>query len=217
MFQRNTLLFKDFVNMKKSCNQSMCQWRPSHKGSNYLKKTKTKNDAVRIVEYLCHTGCSMSLNFPPKSSSIMLVQKQTKENVCFVMRKPRTVQRRFQEVAFIFSFFNFFIFLQRGRSFLRLHTRFALLAQVAPRASAYFITSRCHCCTEGIFFFLSFFFFLFVQGQTLMYKSSFCPFVCNGTTPQASRYCRAVDLDLWVLAFVPVCLDEQRKPFPPQL
>lgn len=165
----------------------------------------------------------MSLNFRQTALPSCLCKKN-KRKQRLLDGKPRTVQRRFQEVAFIFSPLSILISicLQRRRSFLRLHTplRFALLcfaslAQVARQASAYFMTSRCHCCTEGISFFFSFL-FLSCSGLDANVQIIILS-VCvkkkknqNGTKPQASRYCRAVDLEIWVRAFVPVCLDELR-------
>lgn len=72
------------------------------------------------------------------------------------------------------------------------------------QASVYFIPNRSHCCTEGIFF-------LFrvnhAQRKANVQKSTFS----RGTVQTAGPgFCGAVDLQIWVLTFLPVHLDKSR-------
>lgn len=129
-------------------------------------KKQTKNDAVRIVEYLCHTGCSMSLNFPPKSSSIMLVQKQTKKNVCFVMRNPGLFSggfRRWHSLClFVILFFIFFA--KRKVISSAPHTLCFACTGGPPKRRPFSLPVDVTVVQKGFFFFSLSFFFFFVQG-----------------------------------------------------
>lgn len=71
------------------------------------------------------------------------------------------------------------------------------------QASVYFIPNRSHCCTEGIFFL----FRVIILREMLMYKSTFC---VERYKRQVSRYYSAVDLEIWVLTFLPVYLGKSR-------
>lgn len=113
---------------------------------------------------------------------------------------PGTVQQRLQgqgDVHFVFSFLckdesHFFCFLVGMTSWWLC---FALLAQVALRTSVYFIPSRSRCCTGGIFFLIR----VIIGREMLMYKLTF---YVTRYEHQASRCCRAVDLEIWVQAFL---------------
>lgn len=173
----------------------MCLWRPTQQGP------ISKNDAVRDVEYLCHRGSSMLLNFC-RSCSIMLVQTCPLHD-----EKPRTVKQRFPwqgDVHFVFSFFQSgksFLFLSRRQDWLIVSASYmlclhTLLATIYSRCQVCFIPGRSHCCTEGIFF---------LFREMLMYKLTFCVYQHKH---QASRYCSPVDFEIWVLICLPVCLDK---------
>lgn len=113
-----------------------------------------------------------------------------------------------------------FAFSQAGRvdgfSFIHALLCFACTGGNALlQASVYFIPNRSHCCTEGIFFL----FRVIILRELLMYKSPFC---VERYEHQASRYCRAVDLEIWVLTFLPLYMDKSgdflssfKKPFRP--
>lgn len=134
----------------------------------------------------------------------MLVQK------CLLHdEKPRIVKRRFPRqsgVHFVFlSFFFFFLLSRTGRCFLASYMLcFACTGcNALLQASVYFIPNRSHCCTEGIFFL----FRVIILREMLMYKSTFC---VERYKRQVSRYYSAVDLEIWVLTFLPVYLGKSR-------
>lgn len=133
-----------------------------------------------------------------------------------MMRNPGLLSEGFHDklvsiLSFLWVFFFFFqgekcFFSSSSFSQAGLVDSFsficALLAQVTTiysRHPVYFIPSRSHCCTEGIFFFLF--------RETLMYKLTICAYRYKH---QASGYCSPVDLEIWVLIFLPTCLDRQR-------
>lgn len=151
----------------------------------------------------------MSLNFCKSCSSCLY------KNVCFMMRNPGLLSGGFHDkvvsiLSFYFLFFCkeenllFSFFVGRTGGWFQLHTSLCFACtggNALLQASVYFIPIRSHCCTEGIFFL-----FRLIVLRNANVKNRH--FVWNGTNTRPSRYCSAVDLEIWVLTFLPVKLDK---------
>lgn len=143
------------------------------------------------------------------------------KNVCFTKRNPGLLRGGFHnKMVSILSFFFLFFFAKK--KIISVAFSQAGLVDGFSFIHALLCLHRWQRSTPGVSVFhsqqISLLYrgdFLFVQGNHTQ-RNANVQIRVERYKNQASRYCSAVDLEIWVLTFLPVCLDKSRD-FPQQL